>query len=150
MRQAGCKSDQMRPGIFSDLFESELLKIEVRGHHKASFAKQDFDEFTELKVVEATILLAPQSWNGGWTDLDLTILFHGEMDSEERISQIGHRINIRAKCTRWLIRVEVKSFERKDAISFRETEIQGNLVGIKPSGIDNMICAETFSWRHYH
>src|SRR5436190_12710806 len=100
MRQAGRESDQVRPGILSHLLKSQLLKVEVRGHHKAGLAKQDFDKFTELKVVESTVLLAPQSWNGGWTDLNMTIRFHGEMDPEERISQIGHRINISSECTR--------------------------------------------------
>src|SRR5438874_6416613 len=138
----------MGPGIFSHFLESEFLKVESRRHHEASLAKQDFDKFAELKVVETSVLLAPQSRNGGWTDFDVTIAFHREMDTEERIPQIGYRVNISAERRRGFIRVEIKSLERKDAISFRKAKIKSDLVGIEPGRVDHMICCETSLWRH--
>src|SRR5882724_7710958 len=138
----------MGPGIFSHFLESEFLKVESRRHHAASLAKHDFDKFAELKVVESPVLLAPQSRNGGWTDFGVTIAFHREMDTEERIPQIGHRVNVSAERPGGFIRVEIKSLERKDAISFRKAKIKSDLVGIEPSRVDHMICRETSLWRH--
>ena len=128
----------MGPGIFSHFLESEFLEIESRRQHKASFAEQDLDELAELEVIEPAILLAPQCRNGGWPDLDVAIVFHCEMNTEERIPQIGHRIDVRVKCIRGLVGVEIKPLERKDAISFRENEIERNLVSMESRRVDNM------------
>ena len=40
------------------------------------------------------------------------------------------------------VRVEIKSFEREDAISFRKAKIKSDLVGIEPGRVDNMIAAK--------
>src|ERR1700752_1920857 len=70
------------------------------------------------------------------------------MDSEKRIPQVRHRIDVGAECVRRFIGVQIEPLERKDAISFRETKIEGNLVGVKAGRVDHMTRRETSLWRH--
>ena len=70
------------------------------------------------------------------------------MDTEERITQIGYRVNVSAERPRGFIRVEIKSLERKDAISFRKAKTEGNFIGVEPGRVDHMICRETSLWRN--
>src|SRR3954469_16086774 len=138
VRQLRCQGNQPRPRMLLHLFESQLLEIESRRQHKASFAKEDFNELTELKVIESPVLLPPQSWNCRGSDFRASILFHGEVDAEKWISQIRHGINIRAECVGRLVRIEIKALERKNAISFRKPKIKSDLVSIESSRVDNM------------
>ena len=80
----------------------------------------------------------------------MAILPYREMDPEKRISQIGHRIDIGAEGARRFVRIEIESLERKNAIFLRKAKIESNLIGIKPSRVDNMTGAEASLRRHNH
>src|SRR3954471_18257277 len=114
VRQLCCHGNQPWPRMFLHLFESQLLEIKGGRQHKASLAKEDFNELAELKVIESPVLLAPQSRDCRRSDFRASILFHREVDAEKWISQIRHGINIRAECVGRLVRIEIKALERKN------------------------------------
>src|SRR5262249_48047947 len=111
VREFRSERDQMRAGVFAKLLDGEFVKIEGRGKHQPGLAEKHLDEFTELEVIEAAILLAPECRDGGGADFHVAISAHGEMDAEEWVPQVGDGINIRAKAGAGLIGVEIKALE---------------------------------------
>src|SRR6476469_7342827 len=68
----------------------------------------------------------------------MTISLYREMDTKERISQVWNWIDICSESGGWLVGVEIKSLKRKDPIFLRESKVEGNLVRVKSSGVNDM------------
>src|SRR6185503_14108360 len=61
-----------------------------------------------------------------------------EMDTEKRVPQIGHRVNVGPESACRFVGVEIESFERKNPIFLRESEVECDLVGIEAGSIHDV------------